>query len=767
MDQGPHTAGSSIADYETGAGEPGERRNKGIALLLTLFLLVALAYSVANPLHEATDELRHYRFVRYIVTYGALPVQGQEPCRSQSHHPPLIYVLGAVATFWIDTGRDVCHTPETNPFWAYRYADVGTDNKNQFLHGPDEAFPWHGEALAVHLIRALNVLVGVGVVWLTWATGRAIWPTKPGLALGGAAFVAFNPMFLYMSGAINNDIIAALSGVAVLYGCVRLLRDPAGLRPRWGIIFGALYALALMSKFNMAAVLLLIEAIVTWKAYQQWRVDGRVALRGWLQVNLLIVVVAALGAGWWFVRNQLLYGEPTGVQILTELWGARDPRESLPVVLSELPHLWTTLWGRFGFGQIPLPEVVYDGLRVLIFGGLLGVLLPFVRRQSRDVPLVYPLLLVLNCLLAFAVVFNYMLVSPAGAMGRFFFPGLPALSLLTFYGLYQWAGLLQRDEARSWLAWGINLAMLALALVALFGYLVPAYARPATFTDEQITTPVDASFGGLVTLRGYNLSATHLQPGEPLDVELFWEVTGRPPGDFLLFAHLIDQHGLMVTQRDTHPGLGKFPSSQWQPGDRFRETVRLYLPETAYAPAEATLSIGLYAPDYRLGIMGPAGEGWGDALTLGTVQIASIAAPYPNAQNQNFGDHIRLLGYDYDARVLRPGGTLTVTLYWETLQAQLPDYMVQVQLLPAGQTQPVLAAADGRPQDGARPTPTWQAGEVLEDVHLLQIPADLPPGSYDIHVALLDMRAEQRQNIIAEDGHWINDHLVFSPVRVQ
>ncbi|MCZ7666278.1 MAG: hypothetical protein M5U34_03040 [Chloroflexi bacterium] len=42
--------------------------------------------------------------------------------------------------------------------------------------------------------------------------GRAIWRERPFLALGSAAFIAFNPMFVYLSGAINNDIIAALSG---------------------------------------------------------------------------------------------------------------------------------------------------------------------------------------------------------------------------------------------------------------------------------------------------------------------------------------------------------------------------------------------------------------------------------------------------------------------------------------------------------------------------------------------------------------------------
>ena len=279
--------------------------------MLAGFVLLAFVASVINPLHEATDELRHYRFVRYLVQAHALPVQGELGCSMQGHHPPLFYLLGALASAGVDTGRDVCYTPPENPFWNYRYWEVGNDNKNQYLHYADEAFPWHGEALAAHIIRVVNVLIGAGVVWITWLIGRAIWPERPYLALGGAAFVAFNPMFVYMAGAINNDIIAALSGSAVTLACVRLLRDDKGLSRRWGVILGVLYGLALMSKFNLAAIAVLIEAAVIYVAWRkkQWRL--------WLEVNLLITGLTLIIAGWWFGRNQMLYGEPTGVQRLT------------------------------------------------------------------------------------------------------------------------------------------------------------------------------------------------------------------------------------------------------------------------------------------------------------------------------------------------------------------------------------------------------------------------------------------------------------------
>lgn len=785
-----------------------------IALILLAFVILSFASSVINPLFEATDELRHYRFVQHIIQLKRLPVQGEVGCSAQGHHPPLFYTLGAMATFWIDTGRPVCSQLEENPFWQYRYWEVGNDNKNLYLHTAAEMFPWSGEALAAHVGRGLNVLIGAGVVYLTWLLGQALWPSRPSLALGASAFVAFNPMFVYMAGSINNDVIAALSGTAVLLASVKLVQSDVGLSRRWGVALGVLFGVALLSKFNLAPVALLIETAVTWIAWRkkQWRL--------WLEVNLLIAGLTLLLAGWWFVRNQILYGEPTGFQRLTELWGVRNPAESWGVAIFELPYTWTSLWGRFGYGQVPLPDAIYIGLRWLVGIGLLGLLLrvwllrsqfspspqpsPLREREQNPLPLkgggpgrgsssFALLLLVLDVILFFVVVFNYLLVSPAGAMGRFFFPALPALALLTFYGLSAWLDLIsppqpisslqsfgsaQDKPPVSLLAIIVNLGMATLTVIAIFGYLADAFARPETFAaDTAVPNPIDAQFDSFAILRGYELDSTTLQPGGYLMLDLYWEVIGQPPGNFLLFVHLIDQEtGTLIAQRDTHPGLGNFPSSQWQPGDRFVDTIRLHASETMYTPTTADLQIGLYAPgenSYRLGIAAENGTFLGDALPLREIAITEgdnwrdDGQSFPNLLNQNFFNDLRLTGYEYNQRVLAPGDSLEVTLYWEALRDAPPDYLVEVALceLPCPEWQPALVTAVSPSLFAA--TSSLQAGQIVADSYFLPLDSSLPPGSYGIHVTLIDAVTKAPQNIIAEDGHYIDDRLLLSRIRVQ
>ncbi|MGB4872555.1 MAG: phospholipid carrier-dependent glycosyltransferase [Candidatus Promineifilaceae bacterium] len=732
---------------------------RAMALVVVVFLGLALAASIINPLHEATDELRHYRFVRTIAQEHTLPVQGAMGCSAQGHHPPLFYAVAALATGWIDTGQEICYDPPHNPFWAYRYWEVGRDNKNQYLHYTAvENFPWHGAALAAHLTRLVNSLFGALTVWLTYLIGLAIWPKRPFLAVAGAAFVAFNPMFVYMSGAINNDVVAAMSGAAVTLACVRLVQDPRGLSLRWGLIFGALFSLALMSKFNLAAIALLIAAAMTWTAWRkkQW---GE-----WLKAVLVIGGVTAVLTGWWFVRNQLLYGEPTGVEELTQLWGVRDPSQSFWLAVSELDYAWTSLWGRFGYGQIPLPQAMYAGLGWLAALAIGGYALPFARRTTGElretaVPL---LLLALNVLLFFGVLFNYLLISPAGPMGRFFFPALPALSILLMYGLSHYAALGKRPWCSdACLAGILHGGMALMTVIAFWGYLRPAYAPPPSFAaDAALPNPVNAQFDTLINLRGYEIRQTAVQPGGAIDIDLYWEVTGKPPGDYLLFVHLISENGVMVAQRDTHPGLGNFPSSNWEPGDRFVESIRLMVPEAAYAPDTAVLSVGYYVPGaYRLGITGADGAGLGDSLALGQVAISPIPGKYPNAQEQNFNNRLRLRGYEYNAQLFAPGDVLAVTLYWEPLSANSADLLARISVVDE-------AGKEVAFQENLLP-PDWALDSVNPDAHLLVLGEGLAPGVYGIRVSLMDVVSQERQTIVGADGHQIDDHLSLANIRIR
>ncbi len=75
------------------------------------------------------------------------------------------------------------------------------------------------------------------------------------------------------------------------------------------------------------------------------------------------------------------------------------------------------------------------------------------------------------------------------------------------------------------------------------------------------------------------------------------------------------------------------------------------------------------------------------------------------------------------------GSMLRVELYWTALQAMSDYYSISVRLLaPDGS---VVAQDDNWPARGAVPTPLWEAGRSLRDIHYLQLPETPLPAESD------------------------------------
>lgn len=129
---------------------------------------------------------------------------------------------------------------------------------------------------------------------------------------------------------------------------------------------------------------------------------------------------------------------------------------------------------------------------------------------------------------------------------------------------------------------------------------------------------VRAEFGPSIQLRGFDRTAPG-QPGELLRYRMVWRSHAAPPGDLMLFAHLIGADGQRRAQADL-----PLPAGSWG-AERYAET-ELALPLPADLPAgEYRLVVGLYTEAGRLPLQGaspadPALDG-PDALVLDSISI--------------------------------------------------------------------------------------------------------------------------------------------------
>ena len=223
-----------------------------LAILLLAQIVLGIAYSLATPIFEASDEIWHYPVVREIAVNRRLPVQDpamETAWAQEGSQPPLYYAVGALLTGGVDIS-DYAAAAVRNPF-AKLGVPLATDNKNMVVHPPGQRFAQGGTVLAVVLIRWLSVLMGTATAFLAHLLGRTIYPARPAVGLLTAALVAFNPMVLFINASVNNDNLVMLLSTLTL---LLLVRDVQSDEPgaRWGstLLLGAILGLAAITKVS-------------------------------------------------------------------------------------------------------------------------------------------------------------------------------------------------------------------------------------------------------------------------------------------------------------------------------------------------------------------------------------------------------------------------------------------------------------------------------------------------------------------------------------
>lgn len=278
----------------------------------------------------------------------------------------------------------------------------------------------------------------------------------------------------------------------------------------------------------------------------------------------------------------------------------------------------------------------------------------------------------------------------------------------------------------------------------------PAYARPPLLSEEEIAsraTPMTVRFGERVQLVGFNLEPERAQPGEEVSTTLCWKALAPMTKNYVYFVHFLGPNDTIVGARDTHPGLGRFPTSQWGPKVSFCDVVRVPVKEDAPAPAVYDVEIGWYDPETNRRLPAYGADGSPMALvTVGAIEIASgepSSIEVPNRVGTDVGDSLTLLGYGMKkAPQVAPGQTISVTLYWKARSSPVANYTVFVHLTDSSLSP--YSQDDEQPRDGTYPTSYWDAGQVVTDTHALIVPDDLPLGDYDLVAGMYLLETGER-----------------------
>ncbi len=754
--------------------------NVRLRWLLLAFAVLAVTYGVVTPIFEAPDEVQHFFYARHVAQTGTLPVQ--DPAqpglyRQEGSQPPLYYLLGAALTGWIDT-RDAPAAIRENP-----HVNLGVPqafgNKNAVVHDPaTEGFPYHGVALAVHLLRGLSALFGVWAVWATWALAREAFPDRPGVAVLAAAANAFLPQFLFLSGAVNNDVAVAATSAWAMVVALRGLR--LGFDAKRSLALGALLGLAALSKLSGLAVLP-VAAVALWAWGRRERRMGQA-----LRYGALVFGAAALVGGWWYARNWALYGDPFGLRTMLDVAGRRDVFGWADFRF-ELEGLRLSLWGVFGWFNVLMAQWAYRLFDALAALGVLGWVVVLVRRalvsgrtggqphraaptsvrvgatrcgRPRTQTTRAPAILALWVAVVLVALVRWTW-STTGSQGRLLFAALPGLCVLWAAGFAAlWPGRVA--GLRQWAVWGVTAVLAVVAASAPFLYIEPAYARPPTLTEQSLPAGlqrVEATFGGRMRLLGYVMPERQARRGTPLRVTLYWQALAAMDRDYTVFVHLFGRDGQAVGQTDTYPAGGAFPTAQWRAGEVVSDAYEVLIAPESRAPSMGRIDVGVYDLETRGRLDAVDREGRPlSQVMLAPFRIATWAAPQYKIDHPvryGVGPDVALVGYRLQPETAPLTETLKVALYWQAQRAVPEDYTVFVHLVDA--TGAIVAQHDGPPVGGDYPTSFWAGGETVKDEHELALPAHLPAVDLHLELGLYRPADGARLPVTDESGQAVGD----------
>lgn len=242
-------------------------------VLLAASLALSVLFALRVPLNRNPDESSHRDYIRLLienrgfVRFVPVPFDtafGDRPTPWETHQPPLYYLLCAPV---------------------------------HLLSG--------GSVFAVRLVAAALQLLTVFVVFRAC---RDLFPVRPYLAAGAAAFAAFLPTQAQLSASISNDSLTTLLCAAIFWQLGLLVTR--GQSVSGALALGVLLGLGLLTKIS---VLQLLPAfgVAYFLATRATLLTNREAMgRLALAVGLGVVLASP-----WLLRNVALYGDPLALSI--------------------------------------------------------------------------------------------------------------------------------------------------------------------------------------------------------------------------------------------------------------------------------------------------------------------------------------------------------------------------------------------------------------------------------------------------------------------
>lgn len=455
-------------------------------LFLSLAFLCMMTFVLLQPFGEGPDEINRFRIVRFIYENGYLP-KGDDPAvlipgygGSYAFQPMLTYILEG---------------------FLLRAVNLFTDRFDVLLIAA----------------RMVNVFFGMAAAVLTRRLSKLLFPEKMTQWLF-SCLVVFLPQSLFLHTYINTDSCAVLSVIlmftAVLDGMKNGFTRSLCIQTAAGVIlcalsyynaYGAvvvtvvLFVSCFAGKVSAGTIMRDGTASPVDRYYMEWK--------PMLCAGLFITALFLLGAGWWFIRNAVLYhGDFLGMNARNLCVASTCTPDFHPLLRQTYQNqgvgVFAMVFGTdyftllvrsfvamFGPMNLPTHYYIYEIYYRVFAVGLLACALPighglYLTWQEKNRRFFFNGCMALACVIPIFLCVYYSYTWDFQPQGRYLMPMLPAFMYFVTLGLRKTGFLLQE------LADKIKCRSLAEKIPAIFsGLLIFFTAAALIYSVFRIVVP--------------------------------------------------------------------------------------------------------------------------------------------------------------------------------------------------------------------------------------------------------------------------------------
>lgn len=441
-----------------------EKCKKHKSVIIAIFLVCLFCYyfiwTTSQPYNSCPDESMKWDICKYIFENNKLPRGEEETIRNQIWG--ISYAFQPILTYMIGAG-------------FMKVASIFTMDEFSLV-------------VAARLVSTLSMTLSV---YFVIKIADKLFKDKEIYKILFVVFIAFQPLTAFLASYINNDSTAVLATTMIIYLWI------LGLESNWKtkhcVLLGLAIGFCALTYYNAYGYILcsIILCLVSVTSNKMKSKDI------WQKV-LIVGLVAFAFAGWWFIRNAVMYnGDILGITAQNECGDkyaldkfkpstrmtVQKEGSSLIYMLFRMKWIVITALsfvGIFGYHSIVMSNKIYFCYLVIWVVGIVGVLMKFkelfVYKKEEKNKYLLNYIFVVSIIIPILLSMYYSYASDFQPQGRYIMGIIVPFTYFLVTGIQAvLEKFIKSEKIRNVIIIALMLLIIAISFKAIFAYVIPAY----------------------------------------------------------------------------------------------------------------------------------------------------------------------------------------------------------------------------------------------------------------------------------------------------